>query len=103
MRLTQVGRHGVHVGVVSLPDERITGAVAVGEEAGGVVGDRCEEHQGDRPHDPAELRRGPGEGQHAGADDGRDNVRARCPYRPCSTNCISCQSVLGSFSTIPSL
>lgn len=81
VRRTEVGGDGVHVGVAPLPDDLVAAAVAVGEKAGGVVGDKGEDHHGDRAKEPAELSRRPGEGEHAGAYDRRDNVRTRRAYR----------------------
>ncbi|BAT16152.1 Os12g0181701, partial [Oryza sativa Japonica Group] len=77
----EVGAHGVHVGVVALAGGRVAGAVALGEEGGGVVDDEGEEeHHGGAGH-PAQLRDRPRQRQHAGADDGGDDVRARRPER----------------------
>ena len=81
---TEVGVDGVHVGVVALAGGGVAGAVAVGEQRGGVVGDeREEQHDGGAGH-PAELRDGPRQRQHPGPDHRRDDVRARRPHRPCT-------------------
>ena len=77
----EVGPDGVHVGVVALASVRVAGAVALGEQRGGVVGDEGEEQHGGGAGHPAELRDGPGQGEHAGADHGGDDVRARRPER----------------------
>jgi len=80
-RSTQVCGDSIHVGVVPLAGELIAAAVAVSEKTRGVVRDEGKDHQGERPHDPAQLCSRPGEGEHAGADDGCDDVRACRPYR----------------------
>jgi hypothetical protein len=78
----EVGPDGVHVRVVPLPGLRVARAVALCEQRGRVVGDEGEEeHRGGAGH-PAELRDGPGQGEHAGPDDGGDDVGARRPHRP---------------------
>lgn len=72
----------VHVRVVAFSGGGIAGAVAVGEEGGGVV-----DHEGEQDHDggagdPPELRDGPRQRKHAGPDHRRDDVRACGPYAP---------------------
>uniref|UniRef100_A0A8R7U400 Uncharacterized protein n=1 Tax=Triticum urartu TaxID=4572 RepID=A0A8R7U400_TRIUA len=77
----EVGADGVHVGVVALAGLRVAGAVALGEERGGVVDDeREQEHDGGARH-PAELGDGPRQREDARADDGGDDVGARRPHR----------------------
>jgi hypothetical protein len=78
----EVGPDGVHVRVVPLPRLRVARAVALREQRGGVVGDEREDEHRDGAGDPAELRDGPGQGEHAGPDDGGDDVGARRPHRP---------------------
>lgn len=56
--------------------------VAVREEEGGDEGDDGEAEHGHRAGDPTQLGSAPCEGEHAGADDGRYDVRDAGPYRP---------------------
>ena len=81
----EVGADGVHVGVVAFARLRVARAVALGEQRGRVVGDEGEEEHGGRAGDPAELRDGPGQGEHAGADDSGDDVGAGRPERAGAT------------------
>jgi hypothetical protein len=62
---TKVGLDGLRVGVVTLAGDGVADAVAVSEEAAGVEGDGGEEHQGQRPGHPPELRHGPCQREHA--------------------------------------
>jgi hypothetical protein len=95
---TEVRVDGVHVGVVPLAGAGVAGAIAVCEQRRGVVGDEREEQHDDGSGHPAELRDGPPQREHPGADHRRDDVRARRPHRPCSTcmqpNTSECTSAL---------
>ena len=71
--------HGLRVRVVALPG--VAAAVALGEQRGGVVADAGEEQHHGGARRPAQLRHRPRQGQDAGADHRRDDVRARRPHR----------------------
>jgi hypothetical protein len=90
---TEVRVDGVHVGVVPLAGAGVAGAVAVCEQRRGVVGDEREEQHDDGSGHPAELRDGPPQREHPGADHRRDDVRARRPHRPCSTCNHACSPI----------
>jgi len=83
------GADGLHVRVVPAAARArgvgvvaaAAGAVALGEQRGGVVRGAAEDEQDRGPRGPAELRHRPGEREHAGADHGGDDVRAGCEDR----------------------
>ncbi|BAT16235.1 Os12g0195183, partial [Oryza sativa Japonica Group] len=75
------GADGADVGVVAGAGLLVAGAVALGLERGGEVGDAAEHHHHGGPADPPELRRRPRQRQHPGPDHGGDDVRARRPER----------------------
>ncbi|RWV84611.1 hypothetical protein GW17_00053666 [Ensete ventricosum] len=78
--LTEVGVDRVRVVVVAFPGHGVAGPVAVSEQSGGVVRDEREEEHDHRAGNPAELRYGPGQRQHAGPDHRRDDVGAGRPH-----------------------
>lgn len=74
--LTEIRTDFLHVVGVAFPGDGVTGAVAVGKKDGRIIRDGGEEENGDGARDPTELRNGPRQREHAGADHRRDDVRA---------------------------
>ncbi|RWW12848.1 hypothetical protein GW17_00023471 [Ensete ventricosum] len=94
--LTEVSVDRVRVVVVALPGDGVAEAVAVSKESGGVVGDEGEEEHDHGAGDPAELRNGPGQRQHAGANHRRDDLVAGSTWRRCS---LPSQDLFLAFTT----
>ena len=76
---TQVSSHGTQVSVVAGARDGIRASIAIRQQKGGEVCHKCKGQQNGRPCDPAQLGDAPGQRQHAGSDDGCDDMRGRRP------------------------
>lgn len=65
---TKIALNSFHIRIVSFSGDRVAGAVASGEKARGVVSHKWEKEKNGGSGDPTQLRGGPCQWQHTGAD-----------------------------------
>lgn len=70
----------VHISIIPLAGDRITGPVTVREKRWSVVGDKAKQEHNYGSGDPTKLTDSPSKRKHAGTDHRRDNMRTRRPY-----------------------
>lgn len=81
---TEIGADSVHVSIVSFSGLVVAGAVAGGEERGGVVSDKGEQEEDSWTSNPSKLGCGPSQGQNSRPNHSCYYVSTCCPYSPCT-------------------